>query len=82
MRFLTVYLNDVYRGANSIVHSETYFAYSAVMRAVCAAVGSGIFVTLFAEAPGPYSQYCQPLGMEMPGVMGRPASWINGRVFA
>lgn len=50
---LTVYLGDVYSGANSTAHSATYLAYSAAIRAVCMAVTLGILVTLFADSPGP-----------------------------
>ena len=77
-----MYLNVVYKGANSTVHSATYRAYSRVIRSVCAVVTLGILVTLLAADPGPYNQYCHPLDMEILGVRGRLAAIIKGSVFA
>ena len=77
-----MYLNVVYKGANSTVHSVTYRAYSTARRVVCAVVTLGILVTLPAADPGPYNQYCHPLDMEILGVSGRLAAIIKGSMFA
>ena len=71
----------MYSGANDVVQYVAYFVNSAASSSFWSNVGVGNAVTALAFW-GPYTQYCQPFEGTMPGVSGRFAASMSGRVFA